>query len=81
MEEKDFIIIKNEVGEEEQVELILTANVNQKEYLLYKNNNGDVFASYLLENDDKLYNDLTEEELNMLDNLYMRGQDIYDKEN
>ncbi len=78
---KDYITIINNEGKEEQVELVLTANIDKKKYLLYKNNNEEVFASYMINGDDTLYNDLTDEEYEMLENLYAKGQEEYDKEN
>ena len=78
---KDFITVIDDEGKEEQVELILTANIDKKKYLLYKNNQGEVLASYMFNDDDTLHNDLTEEEYEMLENLYAKGQDVYDKEN
>lgn len=77
---KDYITVIDDEGKEEQVELILTANINKKKYLLYRNNQGEVLASYMLD-DDTLHNDLTDEEYEMLENLYAKGQDVYDKEN
>ena len=69
MDNKDFITIKNKDGIDEQVELVLTANKNDKKYLLYRNNNNEVFASYITKEDDILHNDLTEEEYAMLEKL------------
>ena len=76
---KDIIKIKNKEGVEEQVELILTANLNNKKYLLYKDNNNEIYASYITKEDDILHNDLTDEEYNMLEKLYRKGNEIYDK--
>lgn len=76
---KDIIKIKNKDGVEEQVELILTANLNNKKYLLYKDNNNEIYASYITKEDDILHNDLTDEEYNMLEKLYRKGNEIYDK--
>ena len=69
MDNKDFITIKNKDGIDEQVELVLTANKNDKKYLLYRNSNNEVFASYITKEDDILHNDLTEEEYAMLEKL------------
>ena len=79
MNKKDIIILKNEDGIDEEVELILTANRNKKKYLLYKNSKDEIFASYILEGDNKLYNNLTDKEYNMLESLYRKGLEIYDK--
>ena len=79
MMENDTIIVKNSDGQEEQVELILTARKNDKEYLLYRNKDNEIFASYILNDSDELHNDLTDEEYNMLEAVYRKGSDIYDK--
>jgi uncharacterized protein YrzB (UPF0473 family) len=79
MDNKDIIVLKNEDGKDEKVELILTTDVNNKKYLLYKNSKNEIFASYILEGSDKLYNDLTEDEYSMLENLYKKGFENYDK--
>jgi uncharacterized protein YrzB (UPF0473 family) len=66
---KDYITVKTSDGKEEQVELVLTANKNNKKYLLYRNSNNELFASYITNEDDILHNDLSEEEYNMLEKL------------
>ena len=67
---KDYITIKTSDGKEEQVELVLTANKNNKMYILYKNNSNTVLAAYITPEDDILHGDLTKEELDMLKQLY-----------
>lgn len=77
----DKIIVKDINGNNVEVELILTANVKNKRYLLYRNDDGDIFASYIYtdRDDEKLYNDLTDDEYTMLDNLLIKGKKLYDK--
>jgi len=77
----DKIILKDMNGNDVEVELILTANVKNKRYLLYRNDDGDIFASYIYtdKDDNKLYNDLTDDEYKMLDNLLTKGKELYDK--
>jgi len=69
MENKDFIIVKNKNGRDEQVELVLTVNKNNKKYLLYRNNNNELFASYITNEDDILHNNLSNDEYTMLEKL------------
>ncbi len=70
MEEKDFIRVKNKDGIEEAVEVVLTIHQNNKEYLLYRNKNNELFSSYLYDNEETLHNDLTDEEYDMLEKIY-----------
>ncbi len=77
--DKDIIKVKNINGIEEEVELVLVVNKNNKKYLLYRNKDNELFASYILNNSDKLYNDLTEEEYDMLEKIYQQGALINDK--
>ncbi len=70
MEEKDFIRVKNKDGIEEMVEVVLTIHQNNKEYLLYRNKNNELFASYVYDNEETLHNDLTDEEYDMLEKIY-----------
>ena len=79
VDKRDILVLKTKDGTEEEVELILTANIDKKKYLLYKNKQNEIFASYILHNGDTLYNDLTDEEYNMLENLYRKGNEVYDK--
>lgn len=77
----DNIIVEDINGNNVEVELILTANVKNKKYLLYRNDDGYIFASYIFtdSDDDKLYNNLTDEEYLMLEKLYKKGKELYDK--
>ncbi len=75
---KDIIAVKNSEGIEEEVELILTLDKGKKKYIVYSNKDNEIFASYLLD-DDKLHNDLTEEEYKMLEELLKKGANSYDK--
>ena len=77
--DNDTIIVKDKDGNDEEVELILSINKNDKEYLLYRNKENEIYASYLLKDSDELHNDLTDEEFNMLEAIYLKGSDIYDK--
>ena len=77
--DKDIIKVKNINGIEEEVELVLVVNKNNKKYLLYRNKDNELFASYILNNSDKLYNDLTEEEYDMLEKIYQQGVLTNDK--
>lgn len=77
--EKDIIIMKTADGQDEEVELVLTVNHNKKKYILYRNKENEIYASYMLDNDDTLYNDLTDEEYVMLESVYKKGSDMYDK--
>ena len=79
MEEKDTIIVKNQDGIEEEVELVLTVEKKEKKYLLYRDKNDELFASYIVDGDDLLHNDLTDEEYDMLEKIYLKGNEIYDK--
>ena len=79
MEEKDTIIVKNQDGIEEEVELVLTVEKKEKKYLLYRDKNDELFASYIIDGDDLLHNDLTDEEYDMLEKIYLKGNEIYDK--
>ena len=78
MKNKDLITMTKEDGTQEQVELVLTVDKNNKHYILYKDKENNLFASYYLE-DDTLHNDLTDEEYDMLESIYRKGVDIYDK--
>ena len=79
MDNKEYITLKNKNGVEEKVELILAVSKKNKQYLLYKNNKGEIFASYVLDSDDILHNDLSDEEYDMLEKIYAKGVSIYDK--
>ena len=79
MEEKDTIIVKNQDGIDEEVELVLTVDKKEKKYLLYRDKNDELFASYIVDGDDLLHNDLTDEEYDMLEKIYLKGNEIYDK--
>ncbi len=68
--DRDYITIKNNEGKEEQVELVLTANKNNKMYILYRNSNDILLAAYITPEDDILHEDLSNEELDMLMKLY-----------
>ena len=70
MEEKDIIRVKNKDGIEEAVEVVLTIHQNNKEYLLYRNKNNELFASYVYDNEEELNNNLTDEEYDMLEKIY-----------
>ena len=70
MEEKDFIRVKNKDGIEEAVEVVLTIHQNNKEYLLYRNKNNELFASYVYDDEETFHNDLTDEEYDMLEKIY-----------
>ena len=71
--------MKNANDEDEEVELILTADHNDKKYILYRNKENKVYASYMLKNDDTLYNDLTDKEYEMLEILYKKGSGMNDR--
>lgn len=75
----DTMTVINDKGKQEVVELILTVSKGKKKYLLYQNSNKEIYASYILDNDDKLYNDLTDDEYKMLEDIYKQGLDMYDK--
>ena len=79
MEEKDTIIVKNQDGIDEEVELVLTVDKKEKKYLLYRDKNDELFASYIVDGDDLLHDDLTDEEYDMLEKIYLKGNEIYDK--
>ena len=68
--DRDYITIKNNEGKEEQVELVLTANKNNKMYILYRNSNDILLAAYITPEDDIFHEDLSNEELDMLMKLY-----------
>ena len=76
--ENDIITVTTNDGKEEQVELILTVSKGKKKYLLYKDTKEKIYASYMIGNDDKLHNDLTEEEYKMLEDLYIKGTKLND---
>ena len=77
----DKLIVKDLNGKEVEVELILTVNQNNKKYLLYRTDVGQIYASYIYNNvdDEILHNDLSEEEFVMLENIYKKGIEVYDK--
>ena len=79
MKKKDTIIVKNQDGVDEEVELFLTVDKKEKKYLLYRDKNNELYASYIIEGDDLLHNDLTDEEYDMLEKIYLKGNEIYDK--
>ena len=79
MKKKDTIIVKNQDGVDEEVELVLTVDKKEKKYLLYRDKNNELYASYIIEGDDLLHNDLTDEEYDMLEKIYLKGNEIYDK--
>ena len=79
MKKKDTIIVKNQDGLDEEVELVLTVDKKEKKYLLYRDKNNELYASYIIEGDDLLHNDLTDEEYDMLEKIYLKGNEIYDK--
>ena len=70
MEEKDIIRVKNKDGVYEEVEVVLTVHQNNKEYLLYRNNKSELFASYVFDDEEELNNNLTDEEYDMLEKIY-----------
>ena len=78
MENKDIIKVKTSDGIEEEVELILSVDKNDKKYILYRNKDNEIYASYLLKSDDLLHNDLTDEEYEMLETIYKKGVSLYD---
>ena len=51
----------------------------EKKYLLYRDKNDELYASYIIDGDDLLHNDLTDEEYDMLKKIYLKGNEIYDK--
>ena len=73
-----MISVMTNEGIVEQVELVLSIDKGKKKYILYKNNDNEIFASYLIDEDNLLHNDLTEEEYDMLEKLYQEGANIYD---
>ncbi len=75
---KDIIKL-NADGKEEEVELVLVVSKGNKKYLLYKNSENEMYASYILENDETLHNNLTDAEYEMLEKLYLKGANVYDK--
>ena len=82
----DYTVI---VNIEIEKEIVLLLEVENKSYILFKDiegNNKKIYASYFmteeLENDAvNLYNDLSEEEYQLLENSYKKGREIYDREN
>ncbi len=81
MIKEDKLIFETKDGKKEEVELILTYKKDNKMYLLYLDPEQQIYASYIYLNsdDETLHNDLTEEEYQMLESLYAKGRDVYDK--
>ena len=72
MNERDTMILTNYDGTKEEVELILYITKGTKNYILYKNKNKEMYASYITEN-NILHNDLTDEEYDMIEDIYFEG--------
>ena len=85
----DTIKVYNEAGQEEIKEVVLLFELQEKNYVLFKDIEGDkqkIYASYFYadEMDDdviNLRNDLTEEEYTLLEGVYKEGREKYDREN
>lgn len=84
----DKIYVYDELGNEEEKEVVLLLETIEKNYILYKDinsKNKKIYASYFYKDDLeeevlKLNNNLTEEEYKLLEEAYKKGRNEYDRE-
>jgi uncharacterized protein YrzB (UPF0473 family) len=84
----DKIKVYDEAGQEVEKEVVLLFEFKEKNYILFKDIEGDVkkiYASYFYADEMEddvitLHNDLTEEEYTLLEGVYKEGRDKYDRE-
>ena len=81
----DKIRVYDEASQEVEKEIILILEMEEKSYILYRDIEGDnkkIYASYFITDElngetVNLYNDLSDDEFNMLENAYKEGSAVY----
>lgn len=81
----DTIIAYDENGNASEKEVILILNAEDKNYIMYRDISGiqkNIYASYFygdIDNENlQLYNNLTEDEYQMLEDVYRKEYEEYD---